>query len=283
MQKDRLVDRIASQRDEPDVLRKIRSRTAERIPQTLSQHLADQFQPRETGRDQRRNVSDHVWEHLQDALKTDGARLTTLHDAAIDQPSIISDLLPDPGSPLQTLCQAYFTNGVYIELPDGARIDTPLQPVFSNFASPQIDMFIVNAGDDVAASFIEGCSSPRSTGGLRAGYTLINAGKDSRIRHGNLQHWRRTTVFDTTRSTGDGAVATDHFIQTDRGIIEADTPSRAIIGYETGITGENLLVTLDDDIEIHSNHTAANTAPSLLENLPNDYRTEIKMLMEMEQ
>ncbi len=263
MQPERLARRIADSHDEPERLKEHRQQVASDLDPAIADNLEQAYTHH--GGD-RIDVSQEVWDRLQDRMN-DTTRIQTLTDAVSDDPSVLEDI-PEPGTQVQRLCQAFFTNGVHIRIEEPE--DTVIQPVLQGFASPKIDLIIVQATEKAKATVVEGCSAPRSRP-FRAGSTIIDAG-DAELRYGSLQHWRDTLLLDSTRTIGTTPI--DHFLKAPRTIIEADGPSRVLTPETAFQTDRFRLTDMTDSPGEPIDHAADS-----LTNLPPEYRTEIDHIL----
>lgn len=264
MQPEQLVERIAATHGEPDRLTEFRHQAATNIDPGLVGHIDTAYSHH--GSD-RIDVTQATWERLQDR-KTDTTTIQPLSEAVHDDPGILKDL-PGPATPIQRLCQSFFTNGIHIQIEEPE--DTVIQPVLSEVATPKIDLVIVQATAEAEATVVEGCSAPRSAP-FRAGYTIIDADEGSNIRYGNLQHWSDTLLLDATRSLQGTPV--DHFLSADKAVIESEAPSRTLTP-DTAFQTDAFQVTDMTDMDGKPIEHEADS----LTNLPQEYRAEIDHIL----
>jgi Fe-S cluster assembly scaffold protein SufB len=275
MDPQQLAADISAFNNEPDELLSFRQQAANDLPSSLAPALSDLLQPLD---DSRRNVSDTVWNRVQKTLTKHGIQLTTLKQA-IQQDSSIIEQTADPTTPIQHLCHAFFTNGIYINVPADTVVDQTLQPLFKEFAQPRIDLIVCQIGENAEARFIEGCFSPRN-GAMRAGTTQLHVDNDAELRYGNLQNWRNTPLLHTTTSHGSGDIQASQFIQSPKGIIETEPRSQSIIN-DHHITGNKTNAHINGTIRLSGDYRTGNPDIETLKALPEEYRAEIKHILQL--
>ncbi|MDY6770398.1 MAG: hypothetical protein SV186_00405 [Candidatus Nanohaloarchaea archaeon] len=264
---DELAARISEHNDEPDELLSWRQQAASGLDELAAQTAA-QLAPRDGDR---LDVAPAIRDRVQDQT-AEGTTVQTLIDAFNDHPGLIEQL-PGPKTLIQRYCQAFFTNGIHIHVT--ADEDTVLQPLHSRFADPWIDQIIVTADPGASATVVEGCSAPRSSG-FRAGSTVIHAQDSAKVRYCNLQHWKQTNLLDSNRATGSGDVSIDHVIAADRHIVECDARSR-VLTPGTAFQADGFIH--DGTTPDHADRLDHD--PAALTNLPDEYRKELRHILDL--
>lgn len=97
---------------------------------------------------------------------------------------------------------AVWSGGTFIYIPDGVKVDQPLQAYFRMNASKmgQFEHTIIIAGNNAQGSYIEGCSAPKyESPSLHAGMVEIFVKEGGSFRYSSVENWSLNTYNLNTK------------------------------------------------------------------------------------
>jgi Fe-S cluster assembly protein SufB len=103
-------------------------------------------------------------------------------------------LLPATEHKFLALHGAVWSGGSFVYVPDGVKLDIPLQSYFRFNAkgAGQFEHTLIILGKDADLHFIEGCSAPKyNVANLHAGCVELYVGEGSRLRYSTIENWSR--------------------------------------------------------------------------------------------
>src|SRR6266568_3047638 len=163
------VEQISDMKKEPEWMKKFRLRAYE--------HFIQRPMPTWGG-----NLS-HI-----DFCDTDTA--LKLHPEIVKK--YFGTIIPPEDNKMAALNSAVWSGGSFIYIPQGVKVDLPLQAYFRINAANmgQFERTLIIADDYADVQYIEGCTAPvYSTDSLHSAVVEIIARKGSKVRYTTLQNW----------------------------------------------------------------------------------------------
>ncbi|AHB36625.1 Fe-S cluster assembly protein SufB [Spiroplasma apis] len=137
-----------------------------------------------------------IYEQLQTEISEKGVIFTDCDTALKKYPELFKKyfgkLVPNDDNKYAALNGAVWSGGTFIYVPEGVKLDMPLQAYFRiNFKqSGQFERTLIVVEDDAQIHYIEGCTAPvYSKNNLHAAIVEIFVGKRSSVRYTTVQNW----------------------------------------------------------------------------------------------
>ncbi|MBI2775093.1 Fe-S cluster assembly protein SufB [Candidatus Dependentiae bacterium] len=140
--------------------------------------------------------SEIVYKRLKKEWADQGVIFTDLNDALINFPDLVkkyfATIIPPHDNKFAALNSAVWSGGSFVYVPQGVKIDLPLQAYFRiNSASMgQFERTLIIAEPESFVHYVEGCSAPiyrRSS--LHSAVVEISAHERSHVRYTTIQNW----------------------------------------------------------------------------------------------
>lgn len=150
--------------------------------------------------------SEMVYHRLKEQWGDLGVIFLDMDDAVQEHPDLVRDhfmkCVPASDHKFAALHGAVWSGGTFLYVPEGVRIDEPLQAYFrmnaKNMGQFEHTMIIVEEGADV--HYIEGCSAPKyGSQALHAGLVEIFVRKSAKARYSSVENWSRDTYNLNTK------------------------------------------------------------------------------------
>lgn len=142
--------------------------------------------------------SEVVYHNLQKELLDQGVIYTDFETAVRDYPEIVKKYFGKCISPklhkYAALHYAVWSGGSFVYVPEGVKVDVPLQSYFRLNApgAGQFEHTLIIVEKNSYCHFIEGCSAPKyNVVNLHAGGVELFVGENSTLRYSTIENWSR--------------------------------------------------------------------------------------------
>ena len=143
--------------------------------------------------------SELVYHNVKDEVSGLGVVYTDMESALTGEyEQMVKDhfmkLVPPTDHKFAALHGAVWSGGSFVYVPEGVKVDIPLQSYFRLNAAGagqfEHTLIIVSEGADL--HFIEGCSAPKyNVANLHAGCVELFIGKNARLRYSTIENWSK--------------------------------------------------------------------------------------------
>ena len=140
--------------------------------------------------------SEMVYHSLREEWEEQGVIFESIEDGLKMYPELFrehfSTIIPPRDNKFAALNAAVWSGGSFVYIPEGARVDIPLQAYFRVNAEKmgQFERTLIIADEGSEAHYIEGCTAPQySTESFHSGVIEIAVKKDARFRYTTIQNW----------------------------------------------------------------------------------------------
>jgi Fe-S cluster assembly protein SufB len=140
--------------------------------------------------------SEVVYHSLREDLSKQGVIFTDMDTAVRDYPDIVrqyfSTIVPSGDNKFASLNSAVWSGGSFVYIPEGVRVEIPLQAYFrinaENMGQFERTLIIAEPGSYV--HYIEGCTAPTyTTNSLHSAVVEIIVKEGARVRYTTIQNW----------------------------------------------------------------------------------------------
>lgn len=144
--------------------------------------------------------SEIVYHNMREDMAKAGVVYTTIEDALHDEglePLVrryFGTLIPPRDHKFAALHYAVWSGGSFVYVPEGVKVDYPLQSYFRLNAqgAGQFEHTLIVTEDETDLHFIEGCSAPKYyAANLHAGAVEIFVGKRAHMRYSTIENWSK--------------------------------------------------------------------------------------------
>ncbi len=160
--------------------------------------------------------SELVYHNVRKEVAESGVVYTDLESAMHDERyaelirSHFMKLVPPTDHKFAALHGAVWSGGSFVYVPEGVRLEIPLQSYFRLNArgAGQFEHTLIIVEDNAYLHFIEGCSAPKYyEAGLHAGCVELFVGKNSTLRYSTIENWSKNMYnLNTKRAiVGEGS------------------------------------------------------------------------------
>src|SRR2546427_785703 len=184
--------------------------------------------------------------HLEDkgVIFCDTDTAVKLHPELVKK--YFGTIIPPEDNKLAALNSAVWSGGSFIYIPEGVKVDLPLQAYFRINAANmgQFERTLIIADNYADVQYIEGCTAPvYSTDSLHSAVVEIIAKKGARVRYTTLQNWSSDVYNLVTKRAYAYEDASVECVKPDTLILGDNKP---IIEYDVGnhavgASGENIV------------------------------------------
>ncbi len=140
--------------------------------------------------------SEVVYHKIKDELDKLGVIFTDMDTALREHPEIVKEyfgtIIPANDNKFAALNSAVWSGGSFIYVPEGVRVEIPLQAYFRINAESmgQFERTLIIAEPGSYVHYVEGCSAPIYTkNSLHSAVVEIVAKPNSRVRYTTIQNW----------------------------------------------------------------------------------------------
>ena len=140
--------------------------------------------------------SEMVYKNLKEKWQKKGVVFSDLNDALRDYPELVkkyfATVIPPHDNKFAALNSAVWSGGSFVYVPEGVKIDMPLQAYFrineSQVGQFERTLIIIEPGGFV--HYVEGCSAPNyQRNSLHSAVVEIIALPNSQVRYTTIQNW----------------------------------------------------------------------------------------------
>ena len=150
--------------------------------------------------------SDVVYHKLKENWKKQGVIFSSMEEAVREHPELVKEYfmqcIPNSDHIFAALHGAVWSGGTFLYVPEGKKVDDPLQAYFrmnaANMGQFEHTLVIAEEGSDV--HYIEGCSAPKyGSQALHAGCVEIFVKPGAKVRYSSVENWSRDTYNLNTK------------------------------------------------------------------------------------
>ena len=140
--------------------------------------------------------SEVIYHSLREDLQKQGVIFTDMDTAVREYPDIVkqyfSTIIPAGDNKFASLNSAVWSGGSFVYVPEGVRVDIPLQAYFrinaQNMGQFERTLIIAEPGSYV--HYVEGCTAPTyTTNSLHSAVVEIIVKEGARVRYTTIQNW----------------------------------------------------------------------------------------------
>ncbi len=142
--------------------------------------------------------SEVVYHNIQKSLAEQGVVYTDFETGLKEYPDIVKKYFSKCISPnlhkYAALHYAVWSGGSFVYVPEGVKVDVPLQSYFRLNApgAGQFEHTLIVIEENAYCHFIEGCSAPKyNVVNIHAGAVELFVGKNSTLRYSTIENWSR--------------------------------------------------------------------------------------------
>ena len=160
--------------------------------------------------------SELVYHSIQESLVEQGVVYTDMETALQEYGDIVQQyfmtLVPPKAHKFAALHGAVWSGGSFVYVPEGIKVDIPLQSYFRLNAAGagQFEHTLIIVEKGASLHFIEGCSAPKyNVTNLHAGCVELFVKEGARLRYSTIENWSRNMMNLNTKRVKvekDGAV-----------------------------------------------------------------------------
>lgn len=151
--------------------------------------------------------SSTVYHNLKKEYEDQGVIFEDMDSAVQKYPELVkkyfmTKCIPITDHKFIMLHAAVWSGGTFIYVPEGAKVDIPLQAYFrmNQESSGQFEHTLIIAEKNAEVHYIEGCSAPKfSTNSLHAGCVELHAHENSFIKYSSIENWSKNTYNLNTK------------------------------------------------------------------------------------
>ena len=151
--------------------------------------------------------SSTVYHNLKKEYEEQGVIFEDMDTAVQKYPDLVkkyfmTNCVPITDHKFVMLHAAVWSGGTFIYIPQGVKVDIPLQAYFrmNQEGSGQFEHTLIIAEKNSEIHYIEGCSAPKySTNSLHAGCVELHALEGSYIKYSSIENWSKNTYNLNTK------------------------------------------------------------------------------------
>ena len=140
--------------------------------------------------------SEVVYHNMKEEYDKLGIIFTDTDSALKEHPELFkkyfSKLVPPTDNKFAALNSAFWSGGTFIYVPNGVKVDIPLQTYFriNNEATAQFERTLIIVDEGASVHYVEGCTAPTyTTASLHAAIVEIFALDGAYMRYSTIQNW----------------------------------------------------------------------------------------------
>jgi Fe-S cluster assembly protein SufB len=192
--------------------------------------------------------SEVIYHNINADLEKQGVIFTDTDTALREHPELFRQyfgtIIPPNDNKFAALNSATWSGGTFIWVPEGVRVEIPLQAYFrinsKNMGQFERTLIIAEPGSYV--HYVEGCTAPTySSDSLHAAVVEIIVKKDARVRYTTIQNWSNNVYNLVTKRTAAYQDATMEWVDCNLGS-KLTMKYPAVYMLEPGARGEVLSI-----------------------------------------
>jgi len=140
--------------------------------------------------------SEMIYHSVNEELKKQGVIFLSIEEGLRQHPDLFreyfSTVIPVQDNKFAALNSAVWSGGSFVYIPQGVRVDLPLQAYFRLNAANigQFERSLIIADEGAQVHYVEGCTAPTySTNSFHSGVIEIVVKKNARVRYTTIQNW----------------------------------------------------------------------------------------------
>ena len=219
--------------------------------------------------------SEVIYHSLREDLQKQGVVFLDMDAAVHEYPELVKQyfgtIIPANDNKFAALNSAVWSGGSFIYVPEGVRIDVPLQAYFRINAENmgQFERTLIIAAPGSYVHYVEGCTAPTySTDSLHSAVVEIIVQEGARVRYTTIQNWSKNVYNLVTKRAVAYKNATMEWVDGNLGS-KLTMKYPAVWLMEEGARGEILSVAFSSDGQ-HQDaggkvvHVAPNTSSQII-------------------
>jgi Fe-S cluster assembly protein SufB len=219
--------------------------------------------------------SEVIYHSLREDLEQQGVLFLDMDTAVREHPDIVKQyfgtVIPANDNKFAALNSAVWSGGSFIYVPEGVRIEVPLQAYFRINAENmgQFERTLIIAAPGSYVHYVEGCTAPTySTDSLHSAVVEIIVQEGARVRYTTIQNWSKNVYNLVTKRAVAYKNATMEWVDGNLGS-KLTMKYPAVWLMEEGARGEILSVAFSSDGQ-HQDaggkvvHVAPNTSSQII-------------------
>src|SRR2546426_6417219 len=213
-------------------------------------------------------------------------------------PDIIKEhfgtVIPPSDNKFASLNSAVWSGGSFVYVPEGVRVEIPLQAYFRINAQNmgQFERTLIIAAPGSYVHYVEGCTAPTyASDSLHSAVVEIKAMEGARVRYTTIQNWSKNVYNLVTKRAAAYRDATMEWVDGNIGS-KVTMKYPAVLLMEPGARGDILSVAfasdgMHQDAGAKVTHLAPYTTSQILsksitKELPMEYAVELNRLIQLE-
>jgi len=219
--------------------------------------------------------SEAVYHKVREDLEKLGVIFTDMDTALREHPDIVKQyfgtIIPYTDNKFAALNSAVWSGGSFVYIPEGVRVEIPLQAYFRINAQNmgQFERTLIIAAPGSYVHYVEGCTAPTyASDSLHSAVVEIIVQKGARVRYTTIQNWSKNVYNLVTKRAAAYADATMEWVDGNLGS-KVTMKYPAVLLMEPGARGEVLSVAfagngMHQDAGAKITHLAPNTSSQIL-------------------
>ena len=197
--------------------------------------------------------SEAVYHKVREDLEKLGVIFTDMDTALRLYPDIIKEhfgtVIPYTDNKFAALNSAVWSGGSFVYVPEGVRVEIPLQAYFRINAQNmgQLDRTLIIAAPGSYVHYVEGCTAPNySSDSLHSAVVEIKVQEGARVRYTTIQNWSKNVYNLVTKRAAAYRDATMEWVDGNLGS-KVTMKYPAVLLMEPGARGDILSVAFASD------------------------------------
>jgi Fe-S cluster assembly protein SufB len=197
--------------------------------------------------------SEVIYHSLREDLEKQGVVFLDMDSAVREYPELVKQyfgtIIPYNDNKFAALNSAVWSGGSFIYVPEGVRVEVPLQAYFRINAENmgQFERTLIIAAPGSYVHYVEGCTAPTySTDSLHSAVVEIIVQEGARVRYTTIQNWSKNVFNLVTKRAAAYKNATMEWVDGNLGS-KVTMKYPAVYMMEEGARGEVLSVAFSGD------------------------------------
>ncbi len=197
--------------------------------------------------------SEVIYHSLREDLEKQGVIFLDMDSAVREHPEIVKQyfgtIIPYADNKFAALNSAVWSGGSFVYIPEGVRVEVPLQAYFRINAENmgQFERTLIIAAPGSYVHYVEGCTAPTySTDSLHSAVVEIIVQEGARVRYTTIQNWSKNVYNLVTKRAAAYRDATMEWVDGNLGS-KVTMKYPAVWMMEPGARGEVLSVAFAGD------------------------------------